>query len=300
MTRPDKNHHANPSQRPTVIIFAGPNGSGKSTFTSDILSNPDFAGTLYINADEIAKSLESSVPHYSERHIKAAEIADARRMAMLHTRQEFAFETTMSTPEKVAFITQAKANGYTVAMYFVSTSDPEINVARVIGRVAAGGHFVQPEDVRRRYVSTMALLPAAFEHADLISVNDNSTHGGAILRVASKHRAVEQWTATDLSWVQQSLRAPYMHRKASRRHCVLAAGANVSDAEARHGLDYTGRILRVTAHHVLQLVDGDFWLHDRQLCANGEIYLHEKQTIRYRYRHGKISYSEATSGRQPA
>ncbi len=44
---------------PNVIVFAGTNGSGKSTITK-ALTGAGFKGK-YINADDIAKSLESTI-----------------------------------------------------------------------------------------------------------------------------------------------------------------------------------------------------------------------------------------------
>jgi predicted ABC-type ATPase len=48
----------------------------------------------------------------------------------------------MSTPEKVALMSQARARGYDVHLLFVTTEDPEINVQRVTNRVVLGGHDV--------------------------------------------------------------------------------------------------------------------------------------------------------------
>lgn len=88
---------------PHVIIAAGPNGSGKSTIvTEQFLENPEsaFHGE-YINADEIAKTLEAQIPDYIERNICAAGIAEQRRIEAIKEGRSFAFETVMSTPEKV-------------------------------------------------------------------------------------------------------------------------------------------------------------------------------------------------------
>ena len=52
---------------PMMVVFAGPNGSGKSTINREFLNNPNsgFKGE-YINADDIAKSLERDIPDYRD------------------------------------------------------------------------------------------------------------------------------------------------------------------------------------------------------------------------------------------
>jgi predicted ABC-type ATPase len=112
-------------------MFAGPNGSGKSTLFNWLRDqNIDF-GT-YINPDEIAKGLEGSL---AERSRQAQALADQARARCLDRRQDFSFETVMSHPSKVDFLELAGSLGYETVLYFVSTSDPELNVVRVSERV---------------------------------------------------------------------------------------------------------------------------------------------------------------------
>ncbi len=135
-----------------VLNFAGPNGSGKSSVNSVYLTSAQlgFSGE-YVNADDIARTLIGKIPDDRTRNIIAAQEAEARRLACLASGKSFAFETVMSTPEKVALRSQARALGYGVDLVFVTTSDPEINVARVANRVALGGHDVATESIKSRY-----------------------------------------------------------------------------------------------------------------------------------------------------
>jgi predicted ABC-type ATPase len=73
----------------------------------------------------------------------------------------FSFETVMSHRSKVNFMIRADDAGYEVTIYFVCTSDPEINVSRVENRVSRGGHDVPHERVVGRYWRTLELLPYA-------------------------------------------------------------------------------------------------------------------------------------------
>ncbi|SPA23776.1 conserved hypothetical protein [Cupriavidus taiwanensis] len=290
----------------TVICFAGPNGSGKSTQVIEAVQDYGLAPEAYINADDIARSLEGEIADYRERNIKAAEIAEQRRLAALDSGKDFAFETVMSTPEKVALLTQAQARGYEVALIFVSTNDPEINVARVATRVALGGHSVDPEAVRDRYRRAHELLACAVEHADVALVHDNSATKAQHVVVAQKFEGQVQffsYAERDTSWSTVSLEKPWRDRVASRSELLSVMVQRAADhgeeppaepkqAEAFNGADYMGLVLAHTDHHVLQVsAKGEYILHDRQLLATDVIKDGAWQCLQYRYSKGKIDRS---------
>ena len=103
-------------------MFAGPNGSGKSTVTANFQALPNFP-TNYANADEIAKTLSGDAMAQS---YQAARMVEQQRLDWVATKQSFAFETVMSHPSKLIQLQQAKAVGYMVEVYYVSTIDPAI------------------------------------------------------------------------------------------------------------------------------------------------------------------------------
>ncbi|MCT9074836.1 zeta toxin family protein [Cupriavidus gilardii] len=287
----------------TVICFAGPNGSGKSTAIIEVVEDYGLPPEAYINADDIAKSLEGEIFDYRERNLRAAEIAEQRRLAALESGKDFAFETVMSTPEKVALLTQAKAKGYEVALIFVSTNDPEINVARVANRVALGGHAVDPDAVRDRYRRAHDLLACAVEHADAALVHDNSATNAQHVVVARKFEGEVQffsYAERDTSWATNALERPWRERVASRSELLSVMVERAVErgeeppaepkwAEAFNGADYMGLVLSHTDHHVLQLnAKGEYVLHDRQLLATDVIKDGAWQCLQYRYAKGKI------------
>jgi predicted ABC-type ATPase len=155
---------------PFVLVIAGPNGSGKSTLT-DYLVEAGFDFGEYINPDQIAARLELPEPQRSKQ---AQTIADFQRDACLASRLSFSFETVMSHPSKVDFMVRAADAGYDVTIYFVCTSDPEINVARVKNRVALGGHDVPRQRIVARYWRTLELLSLAALVARRTVLFDNS------------------------------------------------------------------------------------------------------------------------------
>lgn len=283
---------------PSVIVFAGPNGSGKSTITK-ALTRTDFKGE-YINADDIAKSLESQIPDYLQRNLAAASMAEQRRIAAMKEGKAFAFETVMSTPEKVAIMTQAKAAGYGVALVFVTTGDPDINIQRVSNRVALGGHDVDPVKIRERYHGTMGLLPAAVEHADVATIYDNTREMPLQVAIKRDNQLQLHNDAARTPWVAEKLVKPYVERMASRRELEKTfdtlALTNPSslpsvlrDADASHGKQYGGQIVGLTDKHALQKVGANvFVLHDRSLMAPKELHVGKQATIQYAYSKGKI------------
>ena len=123
---------------PFLLVIAGPNGSGKSTLTDYLIeAGVDFGE--YINPDQIAADLSIAEPARSKR---AQEIADFHRNRCLMNGISLSFETVMSHPSKIEFMIRANDAGYDVTLYFICTSDPEINIRRVENRVSLGGHSV--------------------------------------------------------------------------------------------------------------------------------------------------------------
>jgi predicted ABC-type ATPase len=158
------------SDPPFLLVIAGPNGSGKSTLT-DYLIEAGFDFGEYINPDQIANTLELPEPQRSKQ---AQTIADFQRDVCLANRLSFSFETVMSHPSKVDFMNRATNAGYDVTMYFVCTSDPEINIGRVMNRVRLGGHDVPRERIVARYWRSLRLLSHAAHAARRIVLFDNS------------------------------------------------------------------------------------------------------------------------------
>jgi len=82
----------------------------------------------------------------------AADIAEFIRQKLLKEGISFTYETVMSHPDKIEFMKEAQKNGYKVYLYFVSTTDPEINSYRVKLRVIQNGHSVPFDKIKDRYL----------------------------------------------------------------------------------------------------------------------------------------------------
>ena len=158
-------------------MIAGPNGSGKSTLIKHLQAQNIDVG-IYINADDIAAGLTGS---YDERVLMAQQMAKEQREKCVQSGLSFTFETVMSHSSKLEFFASAALKEFITVLYFISTSDPGVNVERVNQRVQTGGHDVPEDKILSRYVRTMALFPLALKIAERAFVYDNSGPGGISL-----------------------------------------------------------------------------------------------------------------------
>ncbi|MBO0933269.1 hypothetical protein [Fibrella aquatilis] len=126
-------------------------------------------------------------PYYMEvDSYVAALIIDFIRYHLIRTEQSFAFETVMSHAGKLDIMRRARKAGFQVRLYYVTTRDPDINVARVSYRVADGGHPVDEAKIRSRYWDSLNNLAGALRLADEAYLFDNSTDGGDSIEIAHK------------------------------------------------------------------------------------------------------------------
>ena len=132
---------------PKLYILSGCNGSGKTTASYTLL--PDLLDCReFVNSDEFAKSLSPFNP-------SAASITASRYMLMkinylLGRYEDFSIETTLATRSLVKIIEEAQSVGYEVTLLYFWLNSPELAISRVRDRVAAGGHNIPDNVVRRR------------------------------------------------------------------------------------------------------------------------------------------------------
>lgn len=107
---------------------------------------------------------------------EASLITSFLRKHLLEKGTSYSFESVMSHPSKLDEIRQAKALGYKTYLYFVCLQDADINVSRVLNRVEKGGHAVDEERIKRRYIQTLNHLLAALLLVDRAYIFYNSTN----------------------------------------------------------------------------------------------------------------------------
>lgn len=158
---------------PEIIIIAGPNGSGKTTITRQFLHHKWSEGTIYINPDIIAKEKFGDW-NSSEAVLKAARYCEELREKCLIERKSFVFETVFSAPDKIDFVLRAKSAGFFIRLFFIGTSSPTINAARIANRVLEGGHDVSITKIISRYQKSIINCNFISEFVDRLYVYDNS------------------------------------------------------------------------------------------------------------------------------
>jgi predicted ABC-type ATPase len=153
-------------QRPILIAVAGPNGAGKTTFYHAHIAP---AALRYVAADDFAGEL--NLDPYA-----AAKLADVLRRRLVQQKESFAFETVFSDPvgDKLGFLKEAAAAGYTVVLCFIGLMNSEQSEERVAMRVSQGGHDVPTDKLKSRFPRTIANLQAAIRVLPIVHVYDNS------------------------------------------------------------------------------------------------------------------------------
>ena len=190
---------------PTLLVIAGPNGAGKTTVTHRLRRDKWSEGVEYLNPDEIARDRFGD--WNSETAVRqAAEWTQQRREELLAAGSGIAFETVFSVADKVDFLARARRRGYFIRVFFIGTSDPRINAARVADRVLAGGHSVPIEKIISRYAKAMANVAAAVELADRVYLYDNSVDGVEARLCARTHGALLRKVYGELpTWVEDAV-----------------------------------------------------------------------------------------------
>ncbi|MBU1664701.1 MAG: AAA family ATPase [Gammaproteobacteria bacterium] len=159
--------------KPRVLLVAGPNGSGKTTITERGLAHEWFDGCEYVNPGLIARD-EFGDWNSPKAILQAANLAQSRRERCLESNASLAFESVFSGQDKVDFLERAKLRGFFIRVFFVATSNPTINAARVARRVMQGGHDVPIGKIVSRYFRSIANCAVVAPLVDRLYLYDNS------------------------------------------------------------------------------------------------------------------------------
>ena len=177
------------TKKPMVLVIAGPNGSGKSTFTQYFEKIGE-----YTNADDVVAAMGMD-------NAAAARWVDEKRYEAIAKKNDFTFETVLSSKYKLDILRKAKAEGYFIKCIFVLTVDPLVNVARVQARVAQGGHDVEKEKIISRYRKSVGNIKKLLEICDIMHVYDNTLQPFRIIR---KHKEELSIFVNDL-WKEEQI-----------------------------------------------------------------------------------------------
>ncbi|WP_261849223.1 zeta toxin family protein [Pectobacterium araliae] len=166
-------------------LVAGPNGSGKTTLTKELRETYAVPLGQYLNPDDIAKHID--LPALLGAMVDKAWLSDesaarlAQRISLglredwIRDRLSFTYESVMSHESHLDFVKSARESGYKPYLYYVCTSDPDLNEERIARRVELGGHSVPKEKVFGRYQRSLMYLSGMVRLCHRAYFFDNST-----------------------------------------------------------------------------------------------------------------------------
>jgi predicted ABC-type ATPase len=162
--------------RPVLYVLAGVNGAGKSSIGGHLLERD---GLTWFNPDTFARELKAATGCDQETANANAWQESMRRLEEAVAKGlNHAFETTLGGNSMTTKILEATKT-HSVLIWFCGLSSPELHIARVEARVAAGGHSIPEEKIRERYPLAQMNLIKLMPHAAYIKVYDNSAEAAA-------------------------------------------------------------------------------------------------------------------------
>ena len=182
--------------RPVIYVLAGVNGAGKSSIGGHLLTR---AGLAWFNPDQFARELIGATGCDQTTANAAAWTEGMRRLdEAVAQRRSLAFETTLGGRSVAARLKDA-ARTHDVLVWFCGLTSPELHLARVQARVAAGGHDIPEAKIRERWTASVENLIGLLPHLAEVRLFDNSasvTAGEAVpdpLPVATIERGHLVW-----------------------------------------------------------------------------------------------------------
>lgn len=116
-------------------------------------------GKITVSESDYIDFQKESINSYT-----VAIVADFLKEQYLARKMSFSFETVFSHPAKIDILKRAFESGYRTYLYFIATETPEINIARIAGRVQLGGHDVPTDKIRQRYYRGLELIKSALPY----------------------------------------------------------------------------------------------------------------------------------------
>ena len=147
---------------PEIILIAGPNGAGKTSFAREYLPE-ERAGFVFVNADEIAVSIDRTGLNQTEIDMRAARQMLTQIEALAAAQADFVVETTLASLTYAAKIPRWRRDGYRVILFYLRLPNVEASLERVRRRVAAGGHDIPEVTIRRRFAKSRSYLDAHYK-----------------------------------------------------------------------------------------------------------------------------------------
>lgn len=148
---------------PELVIVAGPNGAGKTTFANEYLS--DEVRFVFVNADEIARRAKALIEPDLQGHpdIHAGRIMLDRIDELIDARADIVIETTLASLTYARKIPIWREQGYHISLIYLRLDSADESLDRVRKRVAAGGHNIPEQIIRRRFRKSVDYLEKIYK-----------------------------------------------------------------------------------------------------------------------------------------
>lgn len=150
---------ASDKEQPIVLVVGGPNGAGKST-ASTALVHDTVGIDRYINADAIARGLSPFEPELSA--VAAGRVMIDHIEHLAKNRESFALETTLSGVRLAQRLMRLQQAGYKLHLVYLWLPTIDLAINRVRRRVSLGGHDINDDVVRRRFVRSLRNLTEVY------------------------------------------------------------------------------------------------------------------------------------------
>ena len=151
-------------------IIAGINGAGKTSLYH-VLKDTDDLG-IRVNIDELAK--ENGDWRDTKAQIFAGRTAMTIISECIKNGSSFHLETTLPGATIIRQITEARAHGFKIRLYFVGIDRVSVAIERVHMRMANGGHGIADEFIMRRYAQLNTNLRKILPLCDNAILFDNT------------------------------------------------------------------------------------------------------------------------------
>jgi len=186
-----------------LYIIAGCNGAGKTTASFTIL--PEALNCKeFVNADEIAKGLSPFQPE--KVAFESGRIMLKRINELLESKQDFAFETTLSTKSYKQKVIEAQNKKYKVTLLFFWLETVELAIERVKTRVLEGGHNIDNETIKRRYYRGIKnLFEIYLPIVDEVMIFDNSLESPDLIAIKSKEKEINVFNVSKFNSLKKNL-----------------------------------------------------------------------------------------------
>ena len=191
-------------KKPVLIVIAGPNGSGKTTVTGKILRHQWIEDAVYINPDIVAQERFGDW-NSTDAILKSVKYCEEWREKCLAEKKSLIFETVLSADDKIDYICRAVEAGFFVRLFFVCTTSPALNAARIANRVIKGGHDVPISKIVSRYQKSILNCKYIIRKVHRAYLYDNSVENAdAKLQIRFADGKVAKRYVEDLpEWVVQ-------------------------------------------------------------------------------------------------